>query len=286
MTATWIDPAGVEWPLTDISPDLGYFTRPEVSGWNARPYELVTDPRSTGGEQIRFIRANPARITWPLHIWADTHTDFVARYRAIRAAFMSTLWTGQPGVLRITRPDGTAREIDCYCEDGWQGEAGENWMWANPVLTLFAPEGTWRDTAIISVPRAYTPGADFFNPYPTVSSAQVLGRVPVTNLGELIAWPSWNITGPASVVTATNYTTNQSWVLTYTLTAGQTAVINTKPRPSARGPVGENLVGAFNWPSASLWPLMPGINDIEFNVAGAASGTAIEMVYQAQYEGA
>lgn len=286
MTATWVDPTGVEWPLTDTSPERGYFTRPEISGWSARPYELVTDPVATGGEQVRFVRAQSARITWPLHVYGYTHTEFVDRYRQLRAAFMSTVWRSTPGTLRVARPDGTAREIDCFYEEGFRGESGENWMFANPVLTLYAPEGSWRDTEVLREQREYTPGMDFFSPFPTVSSAQVLGRVPVDNPGELTAWPSWNITGPASVVTARNYTTNQSWILTYGLSAGQTATVNTLPRPTARGPVGENLVAYFDWPDASLWGLLAGVNDIEFAVSGAGAGTAIEMVYQARYEGA
>jgi hypothetical protein len=286
MQATWVDPSGVEWPLTDTSDSRGYFTRTDIAGWGARAYELVTDPVAGGGESVRFIRANPARITWPLYIRGDTHLEFLQRWRDLRAAFMSTLWKGQTGTLRVTRGDGTAREIDCFLEDGFQGQGGENWLYANAVLTLYAPEGSWRDTAVVNVPRSYTPGSDFLNPFPTISSSQILGRVPIDNAGELPAWPSWLITGPATVVTATNWTTSQSWVLTTTLAAGETATINTLPRPTARGPVGQNLVGSFNWPDAYLWPLVSGTNDVEFVVAGASTGTSIQMVYQARYEGA
>jgi hypothetical protein len=286
MTASWFDPYGVEWPLTDISPSRGFFTRTDISGWGARPYELVTDPVAAGGDQVRFVRAQSARITWPLHIYGESHTEFVARFAAVRAAFMSTLWTGQPGTLRVTRPSGSAREIDAYCEGGFSGEAGENWYSANPVITLFCPDGYWRDTTVLHEQRAYTPGADFFAPFPTISSGQILGRVPIVNPGEVPAWPSWNITGPATVVTARNWTTGMAWTLSYTLAAGETATVNTMPRPTARGPLGQNLVGAFNWPDAFLWPLLPGGNDVEFTVAGAGTGTAIELVYQARYEGA
>jgi hypothetical protein len=278
MQATWIDPTGVQWPLTDTADSRGYFTRTDISGWGARPYEFVTDPIATGGESVRFIRSNSARITWPLYIRGDTHLEFLTRWRDLR--------TGTPGTLRVSRSDGTAREIDCFLEDGFQGQGGENWLWANAVLTLYAPDGAWRDSTVIHVPRTYTPGADFLNPFPTISSAQVLGRVPIDNQGELTAWPSWLITGPATVITATNYTTSQSWVLTTTLAAGETATVNTLPRPTARGPVGQNLVSSFNWPDAYLWPLLAGVNDVEFVVAGASTGTAIEMVYQARYEGA
>lgn len=286
MTASWFDPGGVEWPLTDISPSRGWFTTTDISGWGARPYELVTDPVAAGGDQVRFIRANSARMTWPLYVYGESHTEFRSRYAALRKAFVSTVWLGSPGTLRITRPDGSAREIDAYYEDGFRGEAGQNWYSASPVLTLFCPDGYWRDTDVTREQRAYAPGSDFFNPFPTISSGSVLGRVPVVNPGDVPAWPSWNITGPATVITATNYTTNQSWQLTTTLAAGETATVNTMPRPTARGPVGQNLVGSFNWPDAFLWPLLAGSNDVEFTVAGASSGTAIEMVYQARYEGA
>jgi tail protein len=285
ITAIWIDPEGTEHPLSSIDPGLGWFTTFGIGGWGARPYEYVTDPLARGGDQVRFIHAQPARITWPLHVYGETHAGFVTRFRQLQRAFMLTVWKGQPGTLRVTRPDGTAREIDCFYEEGFKGEPGEMWLFANPVLTLLAPDGYWRDKAATTETRGYQAGTSFLGPFLTVSTAQVLGNTTINNPGDVTAWPEWTITGPASVVTATNHTTNQSFTLTHTLLASQTITVTTQT-PTVRGPVGQNLVSALNWPAAYLWGLDPGVNVIDFTLADAGETSSVVLSYHPRYEGA
>lgn len=285
MYATYTDPDGIEWQLTDTTSESPWFTTFGVAGWGARPYEFTLDPLPRGGDSVRFIRAEPGRLTWPLHIWGGTHLEFVQRYRQLRRAFLMTVHRGQTGTIRVSRPDGTAREIDVYYEDGWGGEPGENWIYANPVLTLLAPDGYWRDVQPTTVRREFASGTPYLDPYRTVSSSQVLGDTTIVNPGEVQAWPEWTITGPASAVEATNTTTGQTFTITYTLTAGQTITITTL-RPTVRGPAGQNIASALNWPAAYLWPLQPGSNSVSFDVTGAAAGTSIVLSYRARYEGA
>ena len=111
--ATWTDPTGVEWPLTHTAPERGYFTTFGIAGWAATTYEITTDPMARGGESVRHIRAQPARLTWPLHVWGDTHQEFLQRYRDLRRAIMMTVHRNAPGVLTVSRPDGSGRTIEC-----------------------------------------------------------------------------------------------------------------------------------------------------------------------------
>lgn len=286
ITATWTDPLGQEWRLSDTSEDLGYFTTNGIAGWGAAPVELVTDPLSRGGEQVRFIRVQPRRLTWPLHIWGDNHMEFITRYRNLMRAFTLTTHRRAPGYLTVRRPDGTGRFIACYYEDGFGGEGGENWLSANPVLTLFCPDGYWSDIQPQTVPRAFGAApSSFYSPFMTIGSSQVLGSTEITNIGDVDAWPSWTITGPMARVVASNNSTGDSFALTYALTAGQQITITTN-RPTVRGPGGSNLTGALDWPNAVLWPLLPGSNDVDFQVDGAAAGTSIQLTYYPRYEGA
>jgi hypothetical protein len=285
MYATFTDPDGTMWELSDTSPTLGWFTTFGIAGWGARPYEFTLDPLPRGGDSVRFIRAEPARLIWPVHIYGDTHLEWLARYRDIKRAFMKTVHQTASGVLTCARPDGSAREIDVFYEAGFEGEPGENWVFANPTLTLLAPDGYWRDTEPTLVEREFSVGTPYLNPYRTVSSSQVLGDTTINNPGEVTAWPEWTITGPASAVSATNLTTGQQFEVTYTLLAGETITITTL-RPTIRGPLGENIASALNWPSAYLWPLKAGNNQIQFNVDGAGVGTSIVLSFHARYEGA
>lgn len=286
MRATWTDPYGNVIELTDISPELGWFTTQGPGGWGAAPIELVTDPLARGGEQVRYIRVNPRQITWPLHIWGETHQEFVSRYRRLLRAFTSTTHTREPGILTVYRPNGRARQIYAYYKDGFAGESGENWLSANPVLTLFCPEGYWSDTVDTVVSRVQGGGSgSFYAPYFSIGSSQTLGDTVINNPGEIEAWPRWTITGPMAKITAVNNTLGVSFALTYTLTEGQQIKITTN-RPTVRGPGDINLTGYLDWPSAVLWPLQPGDNSISFQVDSAAAGTRVDLGFKARYEGA
>jgi hypothetical protein len=285
MRATYTDPLGTVYDLSVTDEDHGYFTRPEIAGWGAPVFQIVTDPRPRGGETVRYIRQESARITWPLHIWGSTHQEFVTRYRAVRRGFLLTAHRTLPGVLRVARPDGTAREIEVYYEEGFKGEPGENWLWANPVLTLFAPDGAWRDTDQTVLTRTQSAsGTNFFSPFPAISSSQVLGSTVLTNPGDMVAWPTWTITGPCTALTAANTTLGQSFTLTTTLLTGEQATITTD-RPTVRGPTGANLSGSLNWPGAVLWGLQPGDNQVTFTAAGSGTGTQVQLSFYPRYEG-
>lgn len=284
--ATFTDPAGELWELSNTSEDVGWFTTFAIAGWGARPYDFTLDPLPRGGDSVRHIRAESARVIWPLYIYGDTHMQWLARYRALKRAFLMTVHRQQAGVLRVARPDGSAREIDVYYEDGFGGKAGEEWVNSSPVLTLLAPDGYWRDIEALTVENTHIgTTVPYLNPFPTVSSSQVLGETQIENPGEVAAWPDWTITGPMTSVIATNNTTGHSFTLTHTLTSGQQITITTL-QPAVRGPGDINLVGALNWPEAYLWPLAPGVNDIEYLVAGASTGTKIALTFHARYEGA
>jgi hypothetical protein len=285
MSATWTDPFGVEWPLTDTDPDVGWFTTSGPAGWHATAYEIVTDPIARGGENVRFIRANPCRIVWPLYVGGDTHLQWLERHRALRKAFVSTLHRSTAGTLRITRPDGSAREIDCYYESGFEGQAGEGRLFSKDAITLYAPDGYWRDPDPLTITRSYVPGVDFLNPFPTISAGLTLGDTEVDNPGDVAAWPEWTITGPMTAMTATNLTTGYTFSLTYPLLAGEQITITTQ-QPAVRGPAGQNLSYALNWPNAYLWSLLPGTNDLTLTATGGAVGTTLQMAFHARYEGA
>lgn len=286
MRATWTSPDGQVIELTNISPELGWFTTQGPSGWGANPIELVTDPLPRGGEQVRYIRVGSRTVTWPLHIWGDTHQEFITRYRRVMRAFTQTTYRQEPGILTVYRPTGRARMIYAYYKEGFSGEAGENWLSANPVLNLFCPDGYWTDTTDTVVGRSQGGGADsFYSPFMTIGTSQTLGVTVVTNPGEVEAWPRWTITGPMAKITAVNNTLGVQFALTYPLTEGQQVRITTN-RPTVRGPGDSVLTGYLDWPSAVLWPLVPGDNDIEFRVDGAGAATRVDLGFKARYEGA
>lgn len=278
----WIAPDGTEVHLTSDS-EL-HFT---LDGWSnvvgAAPVSIVADPHPRGGTRVRHIQPEPRTMILPVRVRADTHMELVGGWRALARPIVATRRLG-PGRLRILRPDGSAREIEAYYQAGFEGEPGQGWLYDTAVLSLYCPDPFWRDVKTLSTPYSYagTP-ASYLNPYLTVSPSSVLGVTTATNPGDVEAWPTWTIVGPATAVVATNRTTGESFTLTGTLAAGQSATITTDP-PAVRGPGDVNWTGNLSWPGAVLWGLQPGVNDVEFAVAGAAAGTSITLSYVPRYE--
>jgi hypothetical protein len=285
MTATWTDPSGLVWNLTDISPDLGWFTMSGPAGWGANPIELVTDPLARGGEQVRTVRVSPRTISWPLHIYGDTHMEFITRYRQLLRAFTSTTYQQTPGILTVSRPNGQSRIIYAYYKEGFEGESGQNWLSASPVINLWCPDGYWLDGQDTVISRTQPASSNFYSPFYTIGSSQVLGLTSINNPGDVDAWPRWVVTGPMTKLTGISLTLGVQFSVTYTLTEGQQVRITTN-RITVRGPGDINLAGALNWPDAVLWQLISGENLVQFQVDGAGPTTRVDLAFRPRYEGA
>lgn len=294
-TVTYTDPAGTVWPLTSRS--LGWYTLADgVSGLGAAQYELTADAHPRGGARLRHAQAQPRTIVWPVRVYGADHVEFVGRWRALASAFTRTLRLGPdgsptPGTLEVARPDGTQRTIEVFYQDGFDGlgTSTTGRIVDTAVMSLWCEDPYWVDTQPVVVHREYGVGTSFLAPFPTVSSSQVLGATTVTNGGDVDVWPTWTITGPASLITFTREDTGESFTLDPAdvghgaLLAGQKVTIRTDP-VQVRYQDGSNWVGALDWPDAALWSLPPGLTDMTFLLVGAGPGSAVDMSFRPRYE--
>ncbi|MCX5562711.1 phage tail protein [Streptomyces sp. NBC_00038] len=293
--ASYTDPTGKVWPLTDEA--AGWFTLADgVSGLGAAPYALTSDAHPRGGARLRYVQPQARAIVWPLYVYGETHDEFVGRWRALATAFTRTLrenpdGTRTPGVLEIARPDGTRRHVRVFYQEGFEGRGtkGSGIVSDAAALTLWCEDPYWFDPVDVSVHQETGALSSFFTPYPTVSSSQVLGATTVKNPGDVTVWPQWTVTGPASLITFTHEGTGESFTVDPTavghgnLLAGQQVTITTDP-PSVRYQDGSNWVGALDWPSAVLWGLAPGDNPVTFQLDGSGPGSAVDLTYNPRYE--
>lgn len=288
-TATYTDPTGRVWSLTDEA--AGWFTLADgVSGLGAAPYGLTTDAHPRGGARLRYAQPQPRAIVWPIYVYGETHVEFVGRWRALAAAFTRTLRDG-PGSLEIARPDGTRRRVAVYYQEGFEGRGTKGYGIVSDAaaITLWCEDPYWIDPVAVAVHRETGSLASFFEPYPTVSSSQVLGATTVKNPGDVVVWPKWTITGPASLITFTHEGTGEAFTVDPTavghgaLLSGQQVTISTDP-PSVRYQDGSNWVGALDWPSAVLWGLAPGDNPVTFQLDGSGPGSAVDLTFNPRYE--
>ncbi|WP_411090786.1 phage tail protein [Streptomyces sp. 049-1] len=292
---TYVDPAGTRWPMTDLTAD--WYTLAEgVSGLGAAPYTLTADPHPRGGSRLRHVQPQARSIVWPVLVKGPNHTEFTKNWRDLARAFTRTLRPGPdgrpvPGWLEVARPDGSARRIAVYYNDGWdgQGRTATGITWDSAVLTLWCEDPYWLDVHAQTVHRETGAGVDYLAPYPSVSSSQVLGATTVVNPGDVDVWPTWVITGPATSIEFTREDTGAAFTLDMEATdhgallSGETVTISTDP-PRARSGTGENLVTGLNWPEAILWSLPQGETPVTFQLAGAEAGSAVDLTYYPRYE--
>lgn len=289
--ATWIAPDGEVWPL--MAPDSGVVTMSDgVSGLGAAAISITTDDRARGGVRVRHVQAGERAITWPLYVYGADHMAFTTLWRRVASAFTSTSRLG-PGTLEIARPDGSARRVQAYYQSGFDGSGKQGYGITSDycVLTLMCEDPYWTSATPVRIHREYGVPVDYQVPYPTLSSGQVLGATTITNDGDVEAWPDWVITGPSSGITATNTTRGEAFTLDPNATAvghgnlaeGEQVTIRTDP-PQVRGPDGSNWTGALSWPGAVLWPMDPGQSAVDFNLAGAGPGSAVDLTYYPRYE--
>jgi hypothetical protein len=292
VSATYYDPFGTAWPLTTRS--CGWYTVADgVSGLGAALYTLTADAQPRGGASLRHAQPEPRTIVWPLRVYGRDHMEFVGRWRALAKAFTDTLRNG-PGLLEIARPDGTSRQTRVFYQEGFDGRGDRNAsssLWDVAVITLWCEDPYWVDPVPQLVHREYAVGEDFFAPFPSVSSGQVLGATAVHNPGDVLVWPEWTITGPASLVTFTHEDSGEEFVLDPSATAvghgalvaGEQVTVRTDPA-QVRGPDGTNWIGALNWPGAVLWSLRPGSNQVAFRLDGSGQGSAVDLSFNPRYE--
>ncbi|MEV2239531.1 hypothetical protein [Micromonospora sp. NPDC049891] len=228
------------------------------------------------------VRAQARTLVWPVRLRGRTHMEFLTRWRAVAAAFALTRRRG-PGLFRLRRPDGSERECLAYYQSGWDGEPGQGWTYDTPTLTLLCPDGFWRDSQPIVLTRSTGTIGDFLDPFPNISSGDVIGATQMTNPGQVEAWPTWRLDGPATQLVATNNTLGKTFTVNRTLTAGQWITISTRPgRVATSG--GTAINGALVRPGSTLWRLEPGVNDITFTVSGSGPETKISMSFYPRYE--
>ena len=294
--ATWIDPTGVHWPLTDFDTSPWFTTDDGITGLGAAPRTITSVPVPRGGAKVTNIQPGARVITWPLCISALNHDLFVAAWRKIAGAFTMTRRLG-PGYLVVEQPDGSRRRVAAYYQEGFDNSSSGG-MWVEGdvcTITLFCPSPWWFDADPDVIPKRFGDEVyDFQDPYISVGPSATLGAAIVVNDGDTETWPEWTITGPAHLITAENNTTGQSFVVDPTkvlpsgadLAVGETITITGDP-PLIQGPTpaaGKNWNQAIDWATSKLWYLQPGGNDIDFSVDGGDVGTSITATITKRYE--
>lgn len=269
----WIAPDGTVLPLNPPGAEL--FSLKANAGLGAVPVEHVTLDGAEG-LVVQWTRPKERTIQWPIRMRGATHTEFLSLFRRVTELITMTRDLG-PGWLRITRPDGTARQIACLYSSGLEADPEEG-LWTRQTATVnwLCPWPFWQSVDPVVVERRQETGGDYLNPYPTFSSGRVFGNTSIANDGAADAWPTWTIRGPMTALTAVNNTSGRTFTVTHTLDVGETITITSRPM-EVLGPAGENLKSTLGLLTGGgkPWPLAARtVSDVTFTVTGAEPASA------------
>ncbi len=275
---------GQFWDLTGL--DDTPLLMPGATGLDLPPSTAYSDPTpGLAGASWGGSHDDPRAVFLPLYLEGQTRAEAVA----LRRSLLSSIhWTRGVAQLCVAEPDGFRRYLNMTYLNGGEGnegvdQAGMSWVTYGLNFVAFDNPYWFGDPVspppwVVASPRAFFPLKPMVF---TLSGSQVLGGTLVDNLGDVDAYPTWVLAGPATSLTLTLGT--RSITVNTALTAGQSLTINTDPRQQTI----VDGTGANRWPDVAagfdLWALPPGVAAITVTVAGGGTTTSLQMTYQPRY---
>jgi hypothetical protein len=282
----WVAADGTVVNLMDI-PNIG--VQPGRSGAFMPPVRFVEDqiPYSHGA-RVKAATFGVRELDLPLFVKGATEDALRQTIRALLGKFDPL---DDDGRLRVTRPDGTARELYCrYSRGGELVEDTRNYgiTTCRAVITFRAAnDPLWYD--VNPVNTQFTAGApvSFFpgTPFRLSSSSIFTTGSPITNDGDVETWPIWSIRGPATNLIIRNLTSGEKTEFrsTFALLTGETLTIDTRDgKRSITRNDGTKLYNQLTSDS-SLWPIYKGSNTLSVDMQNTTVDSLVTLTYYRRF---
>jgi hypothetical protein len=226
-------------------------------------------------------------------VFLPVYTEGLTRSSAVnvrRDFLRSVHWSRGTSTICVAEADGNRRYLDCVYAGGAEGSEGQGdsgLQWATYGANFQAIDNPyWYGDPITPTSWVVPAPRPFFPLKPglfTLSASAVLGDTTVDNFGDVEAFPTWTLAGPATQLTLTR--DGRTFRINATLLAGETLTIDTnKKRQTVVDGTGVNRWGDVAIGAIDLWPLEPGINELNVAVAGGVGGaTSLTMSYQPRF---
>ena len=274
----------------DLS-DLTHYAVLETDGFGMAPLHRITERGPLQhGVSDRGYRLDPRLIQMVINLRA---TDWAGQYSR-RQELLDFLSPTDVISLRHTQPDGTVRQIDCYCTDGplfaTKDRLGHQFQRA--AVRLHCPDPAWYDPDRQSVYIAGSAGGTGFA-FPmavpwTLGGSSVDATLALDYTGTWIEYPEIVILGAIADPKIEHLDTGD--VLDFdglTLAAGDYYTIDLRyGYKTVTNQAGVNKISDLTAESdLATWALNPGINNLRFSGATADENSAIILRYYLRYLG-
>lgn len=273
----WVDPGGTARLLTgaDYCDVLWGAT-----GLGLPNFGLEADKLPfLSGSVVRHLTIPNRIIRLPLRFKAETAAAMDEVMDDVHQWFATgDEQTQTPGYLRITRRDGSQRQVRCFYRGGLEGNhaigpAGDLWQYATVELESVDP---W--------------ASDLAETTDAWLAAELASPVAVMNDGHLSAYTRFQVSGPAAdPVILENTTTGRTIRVEWAVPDNVILYIDTRPAPyrstlSVYDSTGVNRFDKLH-PGSFLWSLNPGSNTIEVTLTGTDGGTSVALYWLQRYRG-
>jgi Phage tail protein len=186
------------------------------------------------------------------------------------------------GTLTVVQGEWAGRSLRCVYEAGLDELEETSGDFVNPATFLFrAAWPYWNDASEASETVTQDDTVRVWFPFPPLifMASTAFAIITLTNDGDVDAWPTITGIGPGEDITVSNLTTGQSWTLEGVVDAG--SELRVDHRPGFRE-VSVDGVNSFErlTPSSTLWPLVPGPNQIEIEVFNTTVATSLTFTWR------
>lgn len=278
-----VSPSGDRLELaTDARSSSPYALDDETTGLGLADREVQITPSTTDGGRFRASRATPRSALLVIDVWGRTAEEHRTNLRRLTAAIRRV--NGKPlPRLTATYPDGTAYELPFVYDGGAEALKRRPAGGVQVVpLSIVAPDPFW--TARIAIPYGLA-GLNSTGPWlphmaeMRLSSSAAQGALSIDNPGEIDSYPTWRLTGPATLATVSLGGT--SWSIG-PIELGEVVTIDTRARTAVLDN-GTNVYRRFR-AAPRLFPIPPGASTLSVVMTDAAPSTSATCFFKPRME--
>jgi endo-1,4-beta-D-glucanase Y len=273
----WVAPDNDIIELTGFVDD--YEAIKGMSGYMAPPSVIRRDtiPGQAGG-RTRDVRHGVREIALPL--FALGRSVLGLEILLTRLVREMDPWRGE-GILRRIDIYGNVCDLRCRYSGGLEGKgSGENGPTNLRVMPVFQADDPYWYRAAVTQGFSGATARSFFPVLPIhLASSSVMGDIEIVTESDVETWPVWTVMGPGSNLIIKNNTSGETLSANISLASGEAIKIDTQPYVKrVVGPDGSNWFRFLV--SRSLWPLLPGSNDVTLSMTGATSSSYVSVAYR------
>lgn len=262
----------------ELADGAGYKVQAGVQGLDDPTLDFLEHtPAGWDGSIVDSILAEAREVFLPIQMLAQD----LMTLRALKQALTSYLNPRRgPVTLKVTLPDASSRLIDGYYRPVPGTMDADNWWVSgqNVGIVIRCPQPFWRseiDWKVAWVQQDDRPSILPILPLGPADSDALGATNPVTIAGDVETYPVWSITGPLTACTITDVGTGRTFTLTASISDGETWIVDTRRgRQGVFDNTGARSRASLN-AGADLFPLQPGVSQVQTTVVGASDGAQV-----------